>query len=89
MTGDVTLASGAKLEVEPGATMTVSGTLALAGTEMTLKPGATIEEEFLVARAAAITGAPTSNLGKFKAKVRNGGTELWIARDNSFIVIVR
>ncbi|MGN0876400.1 MAG: autotransporter-associated beta strand repeat-containing protein [Kiritimatiellia bacterium] len=89
VTGDVTLASGAKLEVEPGATMTVSGTLALAGTEMTLKPGATIEEEFLVARAAAITGAPTSNLGKFKAKVRNGGTELWIGRDNSFLVVVR
>ena len=87
--GDVTLASGAKLEVEPGATMTVSGTLALAGTEMTLKPGAVIEEECLVARATAITGAPTSNLGKFKAKVRNGGTELWIGRDNSFVVFVR
>ena len=89
VTGDVTLASGAKLEADPGATMAVSGTLALNGAEVTVKPGATVESEFLVARATKITGAPTSNLGKFRAKVRNGGTELWISRDNGFVVILR
>lgn len=86
--GDLVLAAGAKLEVEPGSEMTVAGTLSLDGAEVVLKSGAAVTEDVLVARATQIVGTPTSNLGRFRAKVRNGKTELWLAKDNGLIIFV-
>jgi len=76
--GSVTFAAGAKLEADPGAVMTVAGTLTLADTEVVLKPGTAPTGPVLIARAAAIAGAPTSNLGKYTVKRRNQSTELWL-----------
>lgn len=87
--GDVSLAAGARLEIDPAACVTVGGTLSFGDVLVVLKSGTALTEDVLVARATRIVGCPLGNLGKYKAKVRKGGTELWLAEDAGMHIIVR
>ena len=87
--GDVTFAAGAKLEVDPGAATTVAGDVSFAGTEIVLKSGAEITEDVLVMKAQSFSGGVSGTFGRYAARYRAGGTELWIAKDKVFSIIIR
>ena len=87
--GDVTFAAGAKLEVDPGAATTVAGDVSFAGTEIVLKSGAEITEDVLVMKAQSFSGGVSGTFGRYSTRLRAGGTELWIAKDKGFSIIVR
>ena len=82
-------AQGAKLEFDPGAATTVAGDVVFGGVEMVLKDGAEITEDVLVMKARSFSGAVSGKFGKFVARYRNAGTELWLGKDKAFVIKFR
>ena len=87
--GNITFAQGAKLEFDPGAATTVAGDVVFGGVEMVLKDGAEITEDVLVMKAKSFSGVVSGKFGRFVARYRNSGTELWLGRDKSFVITIR
>ncbi len=87
--GNITFAQGAKLEFDPGAATTVAGDVVFGGVEMVLKDGAEITEDVLVMKARSFSGAVSGKFGKFVARYRNAGTELWLGKDKGFVITFR
>ena len=87
--GDIGFAAGAKLEVDPGAIAEVEGTVSFAGNEIVLKDGAAITEDVKVLTAESVVGGFVGNFGKYRAKLRNGGRELWLALDSPLLIYIR
>ena len=87
--GNITFAQGAKLEFDPGAATTVAGDVVFGGVEMVLKDGAEITEDVLVMKARSFSGVVSGKFGKFVARYRNGGTELWLGKDKGMAIFIR
>ena len=87
--GNITFAQGAKLEVDPGAATTVAGDVVFGGVEMVLKDGAEITEDVLVMKAKSFSGVVSGKFGKFVTRYRNGGTEIWLAKDRGLALSIR
>ena len=87
--GNITFAQGAKLEFDPGAATTVAGDVVFGGVEMVLKDGAEITEDVLVMKARSFSGVVSGKFGKFVARYRNAGTELWLGKDKGMAIFIR
>ena len=87
--GNITFAQGAKLEVDPGAATTVEGNVAFSNTQLVLKEGAEITQDVLVMKASSFSGNFSGTFGGYSARLRRGGSELWLAKDRGLVVTIR
>lgn len=87
--GNIIFAQGAKLEVDPGAATTVEGNVVFSNTQLVLKDGAEITQDVLVMKASSFSGNFSGTFGGYSARLRRGGSELWLAKDRGLVVTIR